>query len=272
MPAPSQPLAPEEWDFESYRQNLKGNRLVFCHSYEFAREIPKIRDAYRLDREQYNNMKEGVWRVALVLKKLGQPRLRDCFPIPDFPYYDLADVDPGKRPEWDLKILCAPQEFPNKPFVLAHDIWDFFWPHLIPPRAGFSVVSLIKGKWVDTHKEITPNDELFHVRLRWEKSNDQIVQDFKEWLRDYQRPRPAVNRRGKEGERKLLVDLKALGAYRLLKRFKTVKAARAHCVLVKGTKYYKGDDDWRNAVERVDLIKKDFSTRCIESVPDSWSL
>lgn len=248
--------------------------LKACHLYEFSRRIPKIRAAYKRDLKTLSNFKNGVWWVALVKK---EPCTIE-HPERAYTSYDNWPKKIGNGPKYEKDYLYAPQGFPDVPFLKCAIENQRFtsaqtFMNITNEDKGVSQAFRRKGEWIDSHGDNIPSEELFHIRIRWDLSDDRIKKDFNKWL-TYKAPRPhqPINRRGKNGkigDGKLMEDLLALGAYRLVMHFDgNIAMARSYCKKIKKIKndkqLYVRDEEWKNACNRVKAIFKDLSERNIE--------
>lgn len=269
----SRKLRREDWDFDGFSevfQQGEGNgegelRLLYrAFVYEYARSTPALIRAFRRDRASLR-FHDGTWRCLLVVPKDGQIHPDECFP-----YFDSGSYDPLYLPHSDLPIyefdeLIAPSGFPRTPF-LKSDFGTFAyspWVRSLPRPQPISRILPIDGGWVDESKQPAKADEIAHFRVRWEASDESIRQAFGEWLKK-NRPRDSLEKRGMNAGRKLWVDLKALGVWRLMRIFRDqVPDARKYCETHKGKSIFQRDEDWRIARDRAQQIINDFSGRIL---------
>jgi hypothetical protein len=89
--------------------------------------------------------------------------------------------------------------------------------------------------------------------LDWRMPPTQMVKAFEEWVSEYRKSRPVatkLNTQGNGERRRLKALIKALGAYRLRKRYK-LNEARAYVQKeLKGADLYENDSEWSTANTR----------------------
>jgi len=262
------PLPSEEWNFTSYEFGLEGGRLQACHSYEFARELPSVIEEYKRDEGTPRNFKDDVWVVGLFKKGEGDPEPIDCFPYMGYSYFDLNWLEPGEGIKLEHVIIQVWKGFPGKPFLSLPKKTKPVEVYIIPPHRPLAAIKEESpGIWVDARRRLASEEELFQVRIDWSYSNDAIIAEFKEWLSEPgRRPKEAENKRGKGGERKLLADLKALGAVRLMRHFNgSIAEAKKFTADMSHNKcpLYGLDEDWKVAKTRVGALLEDWGSRTL---------
>ena len=158
-----------EWDFSS----CPDNRLYFCFTTEFAREIPEIIKQFYHDQE-HNPKKfdEGY----------GQ-------------WHHIIFSDTGNKEGACLEVIDAPEGFPEKPYLSTfHHIDDTSYlpydvgrkplrPVVVKPNGGYQA-----DDWKPDN--LRP-DQVEHFQIDWDFSDAAIVAAFAEWLKKvWDRPTP----------------------------------------------------------------------------------
>jgi hypothetical protein len=197
-------LEREEWDFDT--DTCSDDRLFCCWCYEFAREAPWLVAEYR-KAQQAPDKKDhfdetGHWQKTIELLD------RDG----DFSGEEIGlEIAPGFPDTPYLKAgapLCSSMTyfpgFPDLPAVLVKDT---------PFNEGMTVLRA-RGK-------------TFHLWVNRGASRTEIVKDFKKWVFEFW-PEPSSSRRGQSLPKRFRADLKALGAYRLLRQFGGAVKAHAY--------------------------------------------
>lgn len=190
------PLAAEEWDFERLigQRKLDAKQVDFCRTYEIAREIPKIKDAFNRDIEYQERDDISVsWRAIVSLGICNPPESFDPF----------------------VEVLDVPDGFPSKPYL------SIFKGHK-PSTKGFTPFSNLPS--VRTVMSSQPDVDAYQLYIEWYRSDKNLIGAFKEWLK-LNRPYPPVEHRGLNQQTVSIADLKALGAHRLIRHCKTADAA-----------------------------------------------
>lgn len=261
MSQPCNELARQEWDFEHFFFEKKDvSRIYHCFTYEYARSVPSVVAAFQEDRVEA----DATWRRYLIKPQPWQISPIDCFPYMDFSYHDLGWCAPEDTPNYEFDTVVAPPGFPDTPFLLLKSGSDENgWAFEIPNQKAVTSVYLDGKTWVEKRRRRRAlPDEVFHLRIRWEHSNDVILKHFKEWLESLKRPRKAVVIRGKGGTKKILGDLKALGALRLHNCFEgDIAAAEEFCHKETGRRLYQQDKNWTKPIRRAQSIIDDWSRR-----------
>ncbi len=183
--------ARDEWDFEGLANGSVGS----CWGYEYARECQWIIDEYQarsLDRAA-NPIREGV------INPIGFDEFGNLYIEKVFYGNDEDDIQ-------GIVDLELPPGFPDTPYLrIAHrrHKWEReSWPAI---------------RKATPHELKTPSASVVAIWIDWSKCDKELTGAFAAWLTSGDRPRRATERRGKSGVRRVRADLKALGAYRLLK-------------------------------------------------------
>jgi len=216
-------LAQEDWDFSG----CPPGREYDCWSYEYAREVPFLGEKCRSVSEAEDYVDEpayvdehgnwhGVWRFP----GSGEDH------VVETPLVLLRGFPGTPYLKTDYHLAKADPELGQQPSVA--NVRDVF------------------GRW-----SFGPRVELV---LNWGASDSQMTEDFAKWLRE-NRPRPAWNNRGVSEARKWLADLRALGAWRLLKHM-TAREAMEYVRGYRRTVYSKLPD-WYEAKRRVRRVLRD---------------
>ena len=182
-------LPREEWDFSSCLEGQESS----CWEYEYGRECPRIVKAFREDvsgrRRGFDE--DGYW------------------------FYQ-HEVFNGEEFE-PLVFLLAPPGFPDVPYLQSKRRKPRSGPKV--PAKWNTFIHPAKVRDVDGDPKRTfrpPPDFIAKLYVEWDATDRELLQDFRQWLKEH-RPRKAKSRRGKSAARERMADLKALGAYRLLK-------------------------------------------------------
>ena len=186
----SQGLPRAEWDFSGCPEG----RELDCWAYELTREMEWAVNAYAAARREAESGApgkcgfdaEGVWHV------LGK----------------------GPRCTWEVGLQPG---FPETPYLRTdmrvsvvqrrphiYEIWN-------PPFGEHGELKAIFGKRVAGFKL-----KWERVSVNWDFSDKRIRRDFDAWL-ERNRPRKARLGSGRSKAREKMKELKALGAYRLMK-------------------------------------------------------
>ncbi len=220
----------EDWDFS---RCPKGSELD-CWLYEYARESQSVIRNFRecVEHPQKNPLHPS-------------PSGRDVtFDEDGYWHHRIDKFDSEGEFEDQLYLELAPG-FPDTPYLktkrrpVSKEFVDV--DAFVPP--GIRDADSIRDA------EPRPAPRYFaNIYIRWEYPDKKLIRDFAKWLKVH-RPFPARSRRGKSAARVNMSELKALGAYRLLK---TMTAPEA---LAYTEKYIRGGlfakiPDWYEARQR----------------------
>ena len=226
---PGGELSRAEWDFSGCPQG----REDYCFNYEYARECPWITGEYLLARRY--------------------PRRARCQGDRGFDefwnWHFAACGDSELHDDWGI-VLQIPLGFPDHPYLsIKHE------PHKLPPPIpGGGLIDLDPpfGEKQNMLKAGVPPFALeaggYNIFINWGYPDKRLVQDFAAWLKQA-RERPPWEVRGRSRAREMLTDLKALGAYRLLKTM-TAEQALAYTKRVVQHGLYVKLPDWYEAKRR----------------------
>jgi hypothetical protein len=115
---------------------------------------------------------------------------------------------------------------------------------------GWSVMDAEKVK----HYRPPPTQRHFaHLYVCWEEADKTLVRDFRRWLKG-NRPFPAKTRRGRSSAREFMADLKALGAYRLMRVMGVVAAMEHTARIRRGNPLFLKRPDWYKAQRRARAV------------------
>jgi hypothetical protein len=228
-------LALEEWDFERSiaKFNLNNDQVYFCMTYEYAREVPTIINAFRQD-SAYHHRTDSMqpWHFGVLV------------------YMSDVSDDPMDT-EVVLEVVDAPIGFPDKSYQ------SIFRDHKITPES-FEPFDRSASVREPTGGE--PGDSIHKLYVNWDQSDDHLVNDFSQWIKKARRG-PAFERRGRSRIRKSMAELKALAALRLIRHYGTAEAAMSHTqTLGFPNGLYANLNDWyaakSTAVKTIELWKK----------------
>ncbi len=223
-------LAREQWDFS----RCPDDKIGMCHGYEYSRESPEVIAAYYRDKKRNRNFdKFGNWRTIFYSKSFD-----------------------GDAPTSLVEMTLIPRGFPEMPFLLLH-------PRYKKPSEKLS--DLMPAVEDGGPRDLALARKMKFpfcaaLKLNWDASNKTLIKDFAKWLKK-KRPHPARERRGESAARRELAELKALGAYRLLRNFTAEEALEyTRQFLPRGL--YAKIPDWYEAKSRALKILKSRFVRC----------
>ncbi len=153
----------------------------------------------------------------------------------------------------DQISIELPPGFPEVPYLLTkHVPWKYdgnpgdFDDLLI----GLNVMDAERAK-----KYTPPPAPHYFAQLyiRWEAADKTLVRGFKRWLKK-RRPYPPKTRRGKSAVKGFMADLKALGAYRLMKVMSAVEAIKHTAKVRRGNPLFQKEPDWYKARKRAGAV------------------
>jgi len=270
-----QKLQREDWNFGSLfieigqitKRSTGFNEVLYnCRSYEFARSTPAIRRAFQEAQIQFPRRGRTAWVRYLVARNLGPDALESGLPFPGSAYKPSGWASPEFLRDHVCDRLIAPPGFPRKPFFLTR-YKDICMPQpnpCFPESPPVMQAQNNHNSWFDSANHQIPNDELIHLRIRWDYSDDVILQALSHWFKTYPRPRQPINLRGKSQSRIWLADLKALGAWRIWHHCgENFQAAVTFCNDNGGSPIFGRVEDWQKAVCRAQRIIDDYSRRDI---------
>ena len=194
-PGKKKSLELEEWWFE----DCPRDELPHCLDYEYGRHIHEVVWDYYQDKKQKfkyggSDIREnGIW----------------------FGYINLYDSHEEEIP-LDPFGIAAPSGFPEKPFLKVDRSKLDKKKYYIPTSVRIFPFNLGEKLQAD-----------YAVRFNWAYSNKRILAGVKNWLEKCDRPKPTKTQ-GLAPERTLRANLKALGAYRLIKFLGTVTKAMSY--------------------------------------------
>jgi hypothetical protein len=210
-------LEQEDWDFSGCPKGREGE----CWCYEYAREVPAILAAF--DEEKKNPQafdSHGNW------------------------FYEHSWWKAGEEDE-SLMLMHVPPGFPGVPFLRTK-------PMILEPEARIRFPAKVRS----AEEGETPwrPEQLVRLILNWAVPDTELVKAFRQWLRENRRQKP-LTCRGYSWARKCLADLRALGAWRLLKHMTAPEAME----YVKGFRctVYSKLPDWYEAKNRVRKVLRD---------------
>ena len=219
-------LSREEWDFSGCPEELE----VLCWEYEYGRECPRIIEMFREDalgrRQGFD--KDGYW------------------------FYEHQVFD-YKGEYADSVILLVPPGFPDVPFLQTARRKRR--PAAKVPSKWNTFLSPAKVRDVDGDPKRAfrpPPDYIAKLYVDWDATDRDLLRDFRQWLKEH-RPRKAKSKRGKSAARQRMADLKALGAYRLLKMM-SAEEALAHTKKFLPHGLYSKIADWYKARARAKRV------------------
>jgi hypothetical protein len=186
-------LAREDWDFSECPED----QLKACFFYEFARECPEAVRAARALREHLKEIGADTGtdhRFAVTVADL----YKDCREFPDTPF------------------LCIPKTERARRIMKVHEAT----PPIQADLAG--LVRQYEGKAVTGKTIKYGQGDIVAFFMDWTISDEKLVQGVRRWVKTNRPPGAvATVRKGKgSGHEQRRKDLKALGAWRLLKQMR----------------------------------------------------
>ena len=246
---PTKPPAREEWDFGK----CPTEHLDLCFAYEYARESDWVIEQFKRGAETEGD-EFGVCHFAIDVEQDG---------LSDEEFLKFLDeVGLGETYDFDFPPtveLWLPPGFPEKPFLTCG--FDFghwqawhsdYWEDELKgyEEQGCALTQLAPGVAVE------PEESKYAFEIEWNAPDGLLLAEFRTWLRTH-RPKEPVAMRGRSRRREYAADLKALGAYRLLKCFSAPKAKDYTCNFMPYGLYAKLPD-WYEAKKRAQNILRAF--------------
>ena len=220
-------LAQEEWDFSTCPKGCE----LDCWLYEYARESPSVIREFRQCVE---------YPLPNPLKKTEDGR--DARFDKDGYWLHRIDIYDCEGNFQDQLYLELAPGFPEKPYLKTK---------VKPPTAGHAQLADLFPPSIrdaDNCGDAKPQFAAHYfanIFIKWETPDKKLLKDFAKWLKNH-RPFPARSRRGKSSARTNMSELKALGAYRLLKTM-TAPEAMAHTEKFIQGGLYAQAPDWYEA-------------------------
>jgi hypothetical protein len=215
-------LPREEWDFAGCPRG----REESCWEYEYGRECPRIVETFREDaagrRRGFDQ--DGYW------------------------FYEHQVFDSQGEYE-DSVVLLVPPGFPTVPYLMTKRPRVRSEAKLSATSSRFLHPPKVRDVEGDAKPSFRPPpDYVAKLYVDWNAPDKELLRDFRLWLSEH-RPRKARSRRGKSVARQYMADLKALGAYRLL-RVMSAEEALAHTRKFLPHGLYAQVPDWYEAKRR----------------------
>jgi hypothetical protein len=243
----SKPLTPlPVWQYNFHQlSQLPAEHLRFCFAYEYAREVPRILEAFKADKEAGRGFDEhGNWHFVVYVPE----------PIPnatiDFPPAPAALV---------LEPLDAPPGFPDKPYLQTkHIITERAYEPFYPPGRGPTPVASVEWNgvcWLAKEPKC-PREHVYFLGIDWTKPETALRDAFVSWMRENKPPyMVAEMQTGKDERDKWFTLLKALGVYRLARHYGTVaEAFRQLDKLGQTGVLYSHEADWNRAKKQAERV------------------
>ncbi len=235
-------LPRQEW---AMFEDCPEEQLVPCFYYEYARHVSEICEAVKRHRECNDPSLDWVGGLAyqgglsLYLACVLHP-LRRYFPktpwldLPDNKRKSFADLTNTKqylnRLDWESQVHKGYDSCTGSVDNLKD--WAF--------RDGKHIRTYLDHL---SHREDDQPVTYFVHRVNWDKSDNVLVAEYRDWLARHRGARPPKETRGKTSPRE---RLKALAALRLLKCFDWNQAA-VETKTVLGTPLYVEQSEWIDA-------------------------
>lgn len=140
--------------------------------------------------------------------------------------------------------------------AMTEQDWDNLYGIGAPPDTTKGIWALGLDEAVRLSTALSPSKtrDFVGLKLNWDYPDKLLLKGFSYWLKKF-RKRPANETRGNLIERSAGANLKALGAYRLLKFF-TAEQAREHTEKILGHGLYAKIPDWYEARSKIKALLK----------------
>ena len=270
----------KEWDFS----NLENDEIIHCRFWEYAREIDSWKEKVQQFREKFSQRSKELLQY---FKKYNIPP-GDGF---DSYFYSFEDYDGGVPSTWlidglleriklpDDTFLYSP-EWPDVPYLtiekgerLRRNLLSnhgFLHPGFVNVETGnrncfndkylseipINLFTEDYPKFIEKLNSKDPNRfRIVPFVIDFKKSKSTHIKQFAKWL-DFNSPHDIkpIEKRGRgSGIKSLKAELKALGAYRLLKKMNW-KDAADHTQNIIGKSLYGDQSEWIKARKKVKNI------------------
>jgi hypothetical protein len=243
-------IAREDWDFSQCSED----KLEFCYTYEYAREM--------------------MLRESPAFLKLFRKAKKKEFDGRGTWHYNLQGASDHRNRVF-MAVIDAPFGFPEKPYLKVehHVTRRSYFP--FSPEPGLkpwwvaAEVRFQDGKFFkgNLQEDLNlPPEKVAMFWIDWSYSPNQILLALKDWV-DHHHPRDFDERRGKNIQKQLRDDLRALGAWRLIKALGTAEAAVKHTAKFSDDSYglYKQPSGWSEAKKRARKILDEWKQAITDS-------
>jgi hypothetical protein len=162
------PLPIEQWDFRGI-DNLPAEHLYFCLTYEYAREVKCIREAFEADKKTGRHFDEhGNWHFVLYVEES----------------IDELGLD---RMELAFERIDAPPGFPDKPYLdTDHIITDNAYVPFSPPALQRPTPPVVSVTWNGQNwvadQEPCPYEHVHFLAINWIAPDTNLKNAFAKWL------------------------------------------------------------------------------------------
>jgi hypothetical protein len=207
-------LPRSQWDAFTICPN---HELIECRSFDYLSEVTEFRKAIIYWRRQ---IRDNTFEAYLELDRSGRrapAQSQTCSFWPEWPTQAYMSVPASER-ERRLRIL-----FPGNPEVLIARQLEPDSALLLDSEEGFqNIVRQLRKTWQASRRlHVCPNSFEEHAlfKIPWWRSNKEILQLLEAWLKANSPPDRKLYVQEGAGtfERRLRIDLKALGALRVLR-------------------------------------------------------
>ena len=248
------PLARAEWDFAPCRNEEVGA----CHAYEFARQVEVLKETVRLfQAARPGAVFDDLWaeamnpRNALLTLENGHGLpLGSYSAFPEFPATPYLGIPVRER----LRRLSQSN------VVRVGGIYETDIEHIVSDGPGYTFhYSGVPGEgWFERG-----TNETVAFDIDWSSEDELIIRQFAHWLREKGPDRRArIKVRTERGKgsltAQLKVDLKALGAWRLLQRMHW-QDALTYSEEVTGRRLFGDQPAWIRAGKRAGKVINNLS-------------
>ncbi len=269
-----QPLSREEWDFES----VKEVDLPACYLWEYWREKclrdPSVEDALKNVRHEVQSQDGEIRKhdqkqlslYRLILAKnpdLPEEYAESLKFYGKFNLYLWSTANPLTT-EMDGLANISEEYFPRRTFQSLEPVLKQVIRGEVTPRSHIGQLPPLAE--IPPPREGEPSPQLHVVesislQINWNHTNESILEAFREWLLLSRGGRKANLSRGlgpgKSVTKKLLKDLKSLGALRLLMHHGSSSAAVTASEKAKGAMYVE-KSEWSDAKTHAENLLQGF--------------
>lgn len=207
----------EEWHFA----DISDNELLVCCWWEYLREIPEVISSINSLRFAFTyggHPTEEQWENSGLDPDISTLAYRAPFSFieeHEWPNVPFSSLSPERR-----KWIARDRTFVDHAWEMTYDVTGFGYEVSclvgdLVANYGFEDARKVlrDSKWFPAEKGVFP------IKVRWEHSDEYLIQCFAKWLRaNRPKDKQVKETRGSGSEiRQLRARLKELGAYRLLK-------------------------------------------------------
>ncbi len=271
-------ISQTQWDFSKCPEA----ELSFCVAYEYLRQVALLHRKrlgkkwsplafaemfkgyfHNGKRYEFKGLVDGLnnpFEINLAVKQTYGLAASACSGFPDSPYLKL----PVEERQRLIKVFSFDRWRPDQPTMAQETFVHIF----LEPKAALELYQYHIAEWTRQNlgqsapeRWIVDYDgfgfELGVIRLNWASSDKQMIEAFKDWLKNN---RPAdVKRHETRGSAKMSEYLKYLSALRLLTVMSATEAAD-FTQKICGESLYGIDDNWYDARKKANQFMRDLSS------------